>query len=667
MPADTTVSLLPANAAMTRPEGISFLKATLFKQGLPGWLRSLRVQIALALGLLFALLATSVGLTLYELSLRRHDYQILNLAGQLRVNAANMHQQARNYLRDTPTDPVAYQRDLGLFYADLRRQIKLSDDIIASFKARRLSPELTGHAAPLTCKWDAPSRHQLDISADDWANFKSGLQVQLGNDPAQPRLNWGAEYIAQHGGKMTESTDRLARSFQIMMESKLAQVEQHNRLALAAAALIMIGLVGFLHRQLMRPLRLTMAGFKRVAQGELGYQIPVMEHNEVGLMADAFNQLSMRLHALFQLTDRINQGKDLDATLRFVKEAFGHFLPVDWVGLLMLTPEGQRIGLERSEGSPRNGLQEGTVFALNDPALVQALQQTDAVRLDSLNSTAPGSFSAVLHQANLGSAILLKVGSDQHPDAVLVFASVTPAAYTQDQIALLENVAGQLSHALDKTVFMERLVVAAVQGLSKLAESRDPETGDHLTRMALYSALVAEELGKTEAYKHLIDAAYVRRIHQFAPMHDIGKVGIADSILLKPGALDAAERAEMQRHPGIGGEVLRRCEQQVNALGCPIFQMAVEIAEAHHERYDGSGYPQGLAAEAIPLSARIVAAADVFDALTSKRPYKTAWSIDEALNTMEADSGKHFDPDIIAALKRAMPRVLEVYAAHKHV
>lgn len=629
-------------------------------------MHSLRFQVGMALGLLLVLLATSVGFTLYELSLRRHDYQILNLAGQLRVNAANMQQQARNYLSDTPTDYVAYQRDLGLFYADLLRQVKLSDDIIAGFKARRLSPELTGHDAPLTCQWDATSRHQLDISADDWAEFKSGLQKSLGDDPTQPRLNWGAEYIAQHGGKMTDSTDRLARSFQAMMEAKLAQVEQHIQLALGASALVMIGLMAFLHRQLARPLQLAMAGFKRVSQGDLGYQVPVLAQNEVGLMTDAFNQLSMRLNALFQLTDQINQGSNLDTTLRFVKEAFGPFLPVDWVGLLMLSPDGQRLNLERVQGIADERLREGSGFSLQDAVLARVLRQPGAVQMDPLQDVA-SPFARALHQAGLGAAILLKLGGDKQSEAVLVFASTQLDAYTAEHAELLENVAGQLSHALDKTVFLERLVVAAVQGLSKLAESRDPETGDHLMRMALYSALVAEELGKTDAYRHLIDAAYVRRIHQFAPMHDIGKVGVADSILLKPGALDAAERTEMQRHPSIGGEVLRRCEQQVSELGHPIFQMAVEIAESHHERYDGSGYPHGLSAEAIPLSARIVAAADVFDALTSKRPYKSAWSIEDALQAMQADSGKHFDPDVIAALKRALPRMLEVYAQHKHV
>lgn len=629
-------------------------------------MHSLRFQVGMALGLLLVLLATSVGFSLYELSLRRHDYQILNLAGQLRVNATNMQQQARNYLRDTPTDYVAYQRDLGLFYADLLRQINLSDDIIAGFKARRLSPELTGHDAPLTCQWDTPSRHQLDISANDWAQFKSGLLKSLGDDPNQPRLNWGAEYIAQHGGKMTDSTDRLARSFQAMMEVKLAQVERHIQLALGAAALVMFGLMAFLHRQLARPLRLAMAGFKRVAQGDLGYQVPVLAQNEVGLMTDAFNQLSMRLNALFQLTDRINQGSNLETTLRFVQEAFGPFLPVEWVGLLMLSPDEQHLKLDRVQGSASDSLREGADFSLQDTALARALQQPGALQLEPSQCVA-SPFASALHQAGLGAAMLLKVGNDRHPEAVLVFASTRSGAYTSEHAELLGNVAGQLSHALDKTVFLERLVVAAVQGLSKLAESRDPETGDHLTRMALYSALVAEELGKTDAYRHLIDAAYVRRIHQFAPMHDIGKVGIADSILLKPGALDTAERAEMQRHPSIGGEVLRRCEQQVSELGHPIFQMAVEIAESHHERYDGSGYPQGLSAEAIPLSARIVAAADVFDALTSKRPYKTAWSIEDALRAMETDSGKHFDPDVIAALKRALPRVLGVYAQHKHV
>lgn len=637
----------------------------------PVWLHSIRFQVALALGLLFLMLAASVGFTLYELSLRRHDYQILNLAGQLRVTITSMRQQGRNYLRDTPTDYATYNRDLGLFYEDLRRQVALYDQIIASFKARRLDPALTGRDEPLTCNWDAVSRHQLDLTADDWRAFRAGLLDKLGDDPAAPRLNWAAEYIVQHGDYLSASTDKLARGFQSMMEGKLAQIQLLSQVILGMAALIMLALLVYLYRNMVNPLRQTMAGFERVALGDLGYQVPVTSSNEIGQMTTAFNQLSGRLNALFQLTDRINLGSNLNDTLRFVQEEFRGFLPVEWVGLLLPAADSRRIVLERQQGHVEVLLAEGSNFSLDDPDLNRALIDGKVVHLDRLADhveRSPASrFASALFRSGFGSALLIPTSGSVDARALLVFATRHESAYTRQHTELLGNVAGQLTHALDKTVFMEKLVVAAVQGLAKLAESRDPETGDHLVRMALYSAIVAEELGRDGPHQAVIDAAYVRHIHQFAPMHDIGKVGIADSILLKPGRLDDEERLEMQRHPVIGGEVLRRCESQVNGLGYSIFQVAVEIAEAHHERFDGTGYPNALAAQDIPLSARIVAVADVFDALTSKRPYKDAWSVEKALSAMQADSGRHFDPDVLAALQRGMPKVLEIYARLKHV
>ncbi len=249
----------------------------------------------------------------------------------------------------------------------------------------------------------------------------------------------------------------------------------------------------------------------------------------------------------------------------------------------------------------------------------------------------------------------------------MVFAARTAHAYTPQHREFLANIASQIGHILDKTLATEGLVVAAVEGLAKLAESRDPETGDHLVRMALYSAIVAEELGRDGPYREAINPAYVREVWRFAPMHDIGKVGIADSILLKPGRLDTEERKEMERHPVIGGEVLRRCEAQMKALGHSIFAIGIEIAECHHEKFDGSGYPAGLSGQAVPLSARIVAVADVFDALTSKRPYKEAWPVEKALSVLDEECGQHFDPEVVSAFHRALPRVLDVYARTKHV
>lgn len=181
--------------------------------------------------------------------------------------------------------------------------------------------------------------------------------------------------------------------------------------------------------------------------------------------------------------------------------------------------------------------------------------------------------------------------------------------------------------------------------LAKAAEYRDPETGAHILRMAHYSKLIAKMLGLPVQEQDLLLEA--------APMHDIGKVGIADAILLKPGKLTPEEFSIMQQHAAIGFELLM-------ASSSPLLHTAAEIAHTHHEKFDGSGYPRGLAGDSIPLFGRIVAVADVFDALTSARPYKTAWSIEDASAFLKNGMGNHFDPICIEAFFSGFEKVLVI-------
>ncbi len=181
--------------------------------------------------------------------------------------------------------------------------------------------------------------------------------------------------------------------------------------------------------------------------------------------------------------------------------------------------------------------------------------------------------------------------------------------------------------------------------LSRAAEFRDPETGDHIQRMAHYSWMIAVRLGLPLEEQQLI--------LQAAPMHDVGKVGIPDHILLKPGKLTDEEFAVMKQHPVIGHSIL-------SDSSSPLLQMAAAIALSHHEKYDGNGYPLGLKADAIPIVGRIVAVADVFDALTSARPYKPAWEMERALDFMRAQRGLHFDPECVDAFLGQLDEVNSV-------
>lgn len=197
---------------------------------------------------------------------------------------------------------------------------------------------------------------------------------------------------------------------------------------------------------------------------------------------------------------------------------------------------------------------------------------------------------------------------------------------------------------------------AAVFTLAKVAESRDQETGGHLVRMRDYSQILAEELAQDGRYADQISGQFLQDLYRSSPLHDIGKVGIRDEILLKPGRLTPEEFETMQQHTVIGANILDQAVARLRGGG--FLAMAALIARFHHERFDGAGYPAGLVAQEIPLPARIVAVADVYDALTSVRPYKPAYPTDEAESIIRRDSGRHFDPVIVEAFCRRFDDIL---------
>lgn len=189
--------------------------------------------------------------------------------------------------------------------------------------------------------------------------------------------------------------------------------------------------------------------------------------------------------------------------------------------------------------------------------------------------------------------------------------------------------------------------LGAIFAMSKLAESRDPETGEHLDRMREYCRVLASCMQSMPRYSKLIDTDFIDNIYAASPLHDIGKVGVPDAVLTKPGSLDESEWVIMKTHPIVGAETLREVDR--NHPGNAFVKTGIEIAEAHHEKWNGTGYPFGLAGEKIPLVARILALGDVYDALTSRRCYKEAFSPEKSRNIIIKDRDIHFDPDVVDA------------------
>ncbi|MCO7208364.1 MULTISPECIES: response regulator [Pseudoalteromonas] len=184
-----------------------------------------------------------------------------------------------------------------------------------------------------------------------------------------------------------------------------------------------------------------------------------------------------------------------------------------------------------------------------------------------------------------------------------------------------------------------------IQRLGRAAEYKDTDTGEHIARMSRYSKVLALAYGMSE-YE-------AEQLKQAAPMHDVGKIGIPDSVLLKPGRLNETEYEHMKQHALIGAKILENSTS-------PLLQLAHKLALEHHEKWDGTGYPYGLKGEEISIEGRIVTIADVFDALTSKRPYKKAWSVEEALDLLKDEAGKHFDPQLVDLFIGQIDSIIEI-------
>ncbi|WP_394127490.1 HD domain-containing phosphohydrolase [Vibrio hepatarius] len=223
-------------------------------------------------------------------------------------------------------------------------------------------------------------------------------------------------------------------------------------------------------------------------------------------------------------------------------------------------------------------------------------------------------------------------------------------ARVKTHIALYDQNLSLANQVRERTAQLESSRLEVIQRLGRAAEYKDNETGMHVIRMSHYSKILAQQLDVSERWIELV--------FQASPMHDIGKIGIPDAVLRKPGKLDKDEWEVMQTHVQIGADIIDNGDSL-------LLQMAQEIALYHHEKWDGSGYPHGLKGEEIPLSARIVAIADVFDALTSERPYKKAWPTEKAIALLEEEAGAHFDPNLVPIFINQLDQLLEIKESFK--
>jgi len=371
-----------------------------------------------------------------------------------------------------------------------------------------------------------------------------------------------------------------------------------------------------------------------------------------------------RLATLSAVGRTLNTCDDLRLGLESVLESVMSALGADRGLIQLLNPAGQkRLEVARDQSSQPPGRE----FAYTHTLFAECVQQRqplmmlDAAGISASESVVSGRIrSVMLHPIATGAQLLgvvyldsqLRVGQFRETDLELLGIIADMVAVFLERIRnshALGKKSRQLEAALEElrktNELMEESAHETIFKLSRAAEFRDDETGEHVERVSRYSEAVALKLG--------LPPEFATQFRLASQLHDVGKVGIPDSVLLKPGRFSDYEREIMKQHTTIGAKILSGSSNR-------IIRLAEEIALTHHEKWDGTGYPRGLAGESIPLSGRIVAAADVFDALTTERRYKQAWSLDRAFDLLEKEAGSHFDPKVARAFIELRPQIEEI-------
>lgn len=259
-----------------------------------------------------------------------------------------------------------------------------------------------------------------------------------------------------------------------------------------------------------------------------------------------------------------------------------------------------------------------------------------------------------------GSSLILPVISNRGPVGVFDFGSCKANGFSADDINMANMLVDQMAYSLENIRLVTELSNsrdAVIRGMAMLAEMRDSHIGGHLNRLCATARCLAEKLADEPAFRE-VTPAFLHEISRAAALHDVGKVGIPDSILLKPGKLTDDEFNIMKSHTIIGADLLRGLMRDFGQQS--VIVMGAEVAMSHHERWDGTGYPSGLAGDEIPLAARIVSICDVYDALTSRRVYKEAWDHEETFKVIREGSGTQFDPRLVAIFMKHPADLLAV-------
>lgn len=361
----------------------------------------------------------------------------------------------------------------------------------------------------------------------------------------------------------------------------------------------------------------------------------------------------------YDVLTTLNRSVPLSAKLRAIHLQLSQQLPfIDRIAVATYDPKTDLVKTfihSSHDGNPLSNYQ--AKLSVSD-SLVQIVKTGTPRVTNDLSIYAHGTQEHTRRIAaqHYGASYTLPMFADNIFFGFVFFNSYGKDVFVPAALPTLDVFGHLIGSLITNELMLIKTLLSTIKTARDMTNERDPETGAHLDRMSRFARLIAKEL----AGKFNFDDEYIEHVFLFAPLHDIGKIGVPDRILLKPGKLDADEYEEMKTHAIKGRQIIDTLLLNYGLNSIQHIDVLRNIAEYHHEQFDGTGYPEGLKGESIPIEARIIAVADVFDALTSRRPYKEAWSNDDAFAALDRLSGQHLDPTCVRALVKNRAQVEKI-------
>lgn len=454
--------------------------------------------------------------------------------------------------------------------------------------------------------------------------------------------------------------------FIIDVRKTTKQLSQRVSILGSMLALFMIVIYGSILRYVIIPLRKISKTINAHSEDYKMVEIDYESETELGTLVRGYNERVAQFNTLQQINIKVNTFVEFHEVIEYVYHHFKRFVPYNRIGVSVITDNGQKVRAVELMTDGKIELGDNYVIDIDETSLGKLAKERRVRIINDLEAyyeEHPTSQSTeTILKEGIRSSLTVPLYVREDCIGFLFLSSVEKQVYNESHVGFLRIVADHLAIAIENSFRHEDLILSTINGFAKLVESRDADTGDHVDRMKSYCDLIARLAYENELFRGEVDEKTLFTVSRYSQLHDIGKIGIPDDILLKPAKLTTDEFEVIKTHPLIGTEILEEMSVSASKSSNNIFKGATEIVKYHHEKYDGSGYPDGLKGKSIPIVARIVAVGDVLDALSSKRVYKDKFGFDESFRILEEGRGKHFDPDLIDLVIANKDKFFQLYA-----